>query len=770
MGFLVSPGVDVQEIDLTNVIPAVSTSIGGIVGNFRWGEAEELTTVGTESELASVFGKPDANTFVDYFNAAQFLQYGNNLKVYRTVGSAARNASASSTGGVGSVTITNPGNGYVQIPTLTLSVSGGSGDPVLQAVMEVEDFDFDASSATNYTAGDILKVDLATTSAGGDDTSQTEAQFRVEAVTGGKPTSLTMTNAGSYTRLRQGTADSPGYNSPADADFGGAVRNDVTGDHRSRLADESMVTGGGNTNTDFHVSVTNSAAQGLVIKDITLQVKQINVTSAGDRTAGTVTIQAPAATSDSPQALQTTATATLNFASSSIIKNEREFEVQESSLAAGLGSFIARYAGALGNDLDVVVVTNQSHTGSATTSNYSADAFFDGAPGVDGSSVDQIHIAVIDRTGNITGTARSVLETYQFVSVTSGDKQDDGTSNFYVDIINENSNWLYANPNSLVSSTSGSASETSLSGGVDDALNDAGKATAYTTAFKDTKDTVDVNLLIGGAYTTGQCNTIIAAAANRKDCIAFVSPELSDTATGNSNLSDSATQLANVKEWASGVTSSSYGFLDSSAIYVYDKYNDVFRYISAAGTMAGLCANTDNVADSWFSPAGLNRGGLRGVTKLAFNPNQTQRDELYRARINPIVSFPGQGIILFGDKTALSKSSAFNRINVRRLFITLEKAISTAAKFQLFEFNDEFTRAQFRNLVEPFLRDVKGRRGLTDFLVVCDETNNTAEVIDGNRFAADIFVKPARSINFISLSFVATRTGVEFSEIVGTGN
>jgi phage tail sheath protein FI len=186
--------------------------------------------------------------------------------------------------------------------------------------------------------------------------------------------------------------------------------------------------------------------------------------------------------------------------------------------------------------------------------------------------------------------------------------------------------------------------------------------------------------------------------------------------------------------------------------------------------MAGLCANTDNVADSWFSPAGLNRGGLRGVTKLAFNPNQTQRDELYRERINPIVSFPGQGIILFGDKTALSKSSAFNRINVRRLFITLEKAISTAAKFQLFEFNDEFTRAQFRNLVEPFLRDVKGRRGLTDFLVVCDETNNTNEVIDGNRFAADIFVKPARSINFISLSFVATRTGVEFSEIVGTGN
>ena len=200
---------------------------------------------------------------------------------------------------------------------------------------------------------------------------------------------------------------------------------------------------------------------------------------------------------------------------------------------------------------------------------------------------------------------------------------------------------------------------------------------------------------------------------------------------------------------------------------MYDRYNDVFRFVPLNGDIAGLCARTDNIADPFFSPAGYNRGQIRGAVKLAFNPTQTQRDELYKARVNPVVSFPGQGTVLFGDKTAQSKPSAFDRINVRRLFIVLEKAIATAAKFQLFEFNDEFTRAQFRNLVEPFLRDIQGRRGMTDFSVVCDDSNNTSEVIDRNEFRADIFIKPARSINFIQLNFIATRTGVAFSEVAG---
>ena len=249
----------------------------------------------------------------------------------------------------------------------------------------------------------------------------------------------------------------------------------------------------------------------------------------------------------------------------------------------------------------------------------------------------------------------------------------------------------------------------------------------------------------------------------RKDAVVFVSPHRSATV----GVTSSATQASNVQTAFDLCPSSSYVVFDSGYKYMYDKYNDIFRFVPLNGDTAGLCANTDLVADPFFSPAGLNRGRLRNAIKLSFDPTKADRDVLYRARVNPVVNFPGQGVTLFGDKTALSKPSAFDRINVRRLFILLEKAIATAAKFQLFEFNDEFTRAQFRNLVEPFLRDIQGRRGITDFSLVCDTTNNTGEVIDRNEFVADIFIKPARSINFITLNFVAVRTGVSFSEVGG---
>ncbi|HAV28437.1 MAG TPA: hypothetical protein DCW93_00825, partial [Saprospirales bacterium] len=268
-------------------------------------------------------------------------------------------------------------------------------------------------------------------------------------------------------------------------------------------------------------------------------------------------------------------------------------------------------------------------------------------------------------------------------------------------------------------------------------------------AYPDTNGTKDI------------ADKLIAICNARKDCMAFVSPPIDDSVGTD-------TPAADVKAWADTLPSTSYASTDSGAVYVYDKYNDVYRWLGAAGLCAGLCANTDDVADAWFSPAGVNRGQLFGVTKLAYNPKKADRDTLYKARVNPLVSFPGQGTMLFGDKTLLSKPSAFDRINVRRLFIVLEKAVATAAKAQLFEFNDEFTRAQFRNMLEPFMRDVKGRRGMTDFRVICDTTNNTGQVIDANRFVADIFIKPSRSINFITLNFIATRTGVDFSEIAGS--
>jgi phage tail sheath protein FI len=258
-------------------------------------------------------------------------------------------------------------------------------------------------------------------------------------------------------------------------------------------------------------------------------------------------------------------------------------------------------------------------------------------------------------------------------------------------------------------------------------------------------------------------DNLITIAENRKDAVVFASPERSDVV----GIANDNTQKSNVVSFFQGIRSTSYCVFDSGYKYTYDRYNDVYRYVPLNGDIAGLTARTDLIADSWFSPAGLNRGIVRGAVKLAFNPTKAQRDELYRARVNPVATFPGQGTVLFGDKTGLSAPSAFDRINVRRLFITLEKAIATASKFQLFEFNDEFTRANFRNIVEPFLREVQGRRGITDFLVVCDETNNTGEVIDRNEFIAEIFVKPARSINFITLQFIATRTGVSFDEVAG---
>ena len=737
MGFLVSPGVDINEVDITNVVPAVTTSIGGIVGKFRWGPADELITVGSEKELSATFGKPsDADFAEDYFNAAGFLTYGNNLKVFREA-STSKNASASADGTIQSVTVTSKGSGYIVVPAL--SGSGGSGtEPTLVPVMEISDFKVrggpdTALAGTGYQVGDVVTIDIGT---------GTEATFRIDAVSGTTPTTVSLLNRGEYTALSLSAND----DSPS------------AGEHQLTETNAINVTGSGS---------------GLLIDNITLRLKSVTISDVGARTgAYALTVAAPTGTdinkvgtSDSPAAADATATVSVQMSSSQQIKNETAFDGL--TLGSGLGNFVARYPGALGNSLSVAVVTNASFGVDTTTTITNFDNLediFDGAPGTDGSSVNQIHIAVIDQDGDITGVANTILETYQFVSKTATDKADDGSTNYYVNIINERSEWIYANPNSIVNVDNTNHTNTALSGGTDVKANKATLATAYTTAFKNTKDTVDVNLIIGGAYPSAQCNTIIEAASHRKDAVAFVSPELDDT----QNVATQATALTNVTGWAAGVNSSSYGILDSSSIVVYDKYNDVNRHIAAAGHIAGLCANTDDVADSWFSPAGFNRGGLRSVVKLAFNPDQTRRDELYRKRINPIVSFPGQGIVLFGDKTAQTKASAFDRINVRRLFITLEKAVATAAKFQLFELNDEFTRAQFRNLVEPFLRDVKGRRGITDFLVVCDETNNTAEVIDGNRFAADIYIKPARSINFITLNFIATRTGVEFSEIVGT--
>jgi len=423
---------------------------------------------------------------------------------------------------------------------------------------------------------------------------------------------------------------------------------------------------------------------------------------------------------------------------------------------------------------------------------------FDAAPGTSdyanskGLTGDEMHIVVYDTTGDISGfkvdtngeRTQAVLETYAFVSQAASAKTTQGGTNYYPNVIYNQSSYIYwmdhdsslteagTDPVSGTTFSSTSSGDdavitTELSGGTDDYSATVGELKTAYELFKNA-DEVDVNLIMAGSSPAGtdgvtHATNLIDIAEYRKDVVVFISPRRADVV----NVTDSITQTSNVKGFFDNLSSSSYAVFDSGYKYTYDKYNDVYRYIPLNGDIAGLCANTEQVADAWFSPAGYNRGQIRGVVKLAYNPNKSQRDILFPARVNPVITQSGQGTILFGDKTALSRPSAFDAINVRRLFIVLEKAISTASKFQLFELNDEFTRSQFRNLVEPFLRDIQARRGITDFKVVCDSTNNTGEVIDRNEFIADIFIKPARSIRYISLNFIATRTGVSFSEVGG---
>ena len=555
MANLVSPGVQVKEIDLTNVVPSVSSTIGAMAGSFTWGPANEICTVTSETQLVEKFGEPNADTFESVLSAAQFLSYGNNLKVVRAVGTSARNATASGTG----------------ILTQNKTVFDGQ--------------------------------------------------------------------------------------SPAAGDW----------------------------------------AQ-------------------------------------------------------------------------------ARYPGVRGNAVGVSVLTaGQTGTAWQLSNVEGVPGTSAGAAAVGGSN-DEIHLWVYDVDGTITGAVGTVLEYWTYLSQASDVKGSDGSTLYYKDVINAGSEWVFIGnaPAALSESGNSAVGETfvtvasffiALTGGIDDNVLSVGETTAGYALMADA-ETIYTNLIfqanssLSAADTRTLSNFITAQAAARKDAVGFVSPERAATV----NAEAPATSVA---AWRTALTSTSYGFADSGSLYVYDKYNDVYRWIAAAGSMAGLSANADLVADAWFSPAGFTRGNVRNVTKLAWNPNQAERDALYKTGVNPVVTFPGQGTVLFGDKTLQSKPSAFDRINVRRLFIVLEQAVSVASKASLFEFNDEFTRAQFRNMVEPFLRDVQGRRGITDFKVVCDGTNNTGAIIDTNKFVADIYIKPARSINFITLNFIATRTGVEFSEIAG---
>ena len=576
MPFQLSPGVNVSEIDLTTIVPAVGTTEGAFVGNFNWGPIEEIRTISSEVELVDTFNKPDSSNFIDFFTAANFLAYARNLKIVRAANtSIAKNA------------------------------CGGPGTIVPVLIKNSDDY------TSNY----------------------------------------------------------------------------------------------------INMEAANTA-----------------------------------------------------------------------------GMFAARYPGELGNSLKVSIYADTDYVARAdwnsTLWDYAEQ--FSGAPNtspfvasVNGSD-DELHVIVIDEDGKFTGVANTVLEKFAYVSKAGDAITSEGSSNYYVNVINDRSKYIYIINHPLTSEQLADASNwglsaagrnftegttkytASLTGGTTGEVSDASRITAYD-KFSNAEE-VDISLVVtGGANLSVVQHCIDNLAEYRKDCVVFCSPTKANV------VSVGTSQAANnVIAYRTAMNrSTSYAVMDSSWKYQFDKYNNVYRWVPMNGDIAGLCVRTDFERDPWFSPAGFNRGQIRNLVKLSYNPDKTDRDELYKNSVNPVVTFRGEGTILYGDKTMLTKPSAFDRINVRRLFIVLEKAIARAAKYSLFEFNDEFTRAQFVALIEPYLRDVQGRRGIFDFRVVCDETNNTPEVIDRNEFVGDIYIKPARSINFIQLNFVAVRTGVAFEEVVG---
>ena len=660
MAFQVSPGVLVQEIDATNVIPAVSSSTGAYCGHFGWGPAEEVTTVSTNKGLVDSFGEP-ANTDIaaeHFYPAAMFLDYGIDLKVVR-------------------IATTN-----------MVNATTTSGQSLL------------IKNLTHYRAN-----------------------------------------------YNDGSAAVGNYGARYAGDLGNSLKVSVCGG-ANPYAQASVTTTNG-TSSAGGTSIEVALGEKFIVGDI--------ITAIG---SDTVRYKISAIAFDSG----TTGAATVTLA-------------QEDDSTQGLDAAVSSGA-ALSREWEFARQFNKAPGTSTYASNRST-------AGV----TDEMHIVVLDEDGDISGTPGTVLEKYEAVSKASDAKDEFGATNYYVTVIENQSEYVYWLDHSSTFGSAGSAASgvTFGTGTLPDSLSftngadgrqptTAQKITAWDTHFG-SADNQDISLMVSGsnqadngsgtavvtrAEATSYYNQLMNIAEDRKDCVVFFSPIKSDVV-------DAGTAGAtNAKATADTLNGSSYAVMSSNWLYIYDRYNDRYIWVPDNGSVAGLCARTDYTNDAWYSPAGFNRGQIFGVTKLAYNPTKADRDALYRARVNPVVTFPGQGTLLYGDKTLITNdNSAFSRINVRRLFIVLEKAISTAAKNQLFEFNDSFTRANFRAAIEPFLRQVQGRKGIYDFRVVCDETNNTAGVVDAAQFVASIFIKPARSINFITLTFVASRSGVDFDEVYG---
>lgn len=858
MVFQLSPGVVVNEIDLTTIVPAVATTDGVIGGVFRWGPIGEKVLIDSENALAARFAKPTNFNAETWFTAANFLAYTNRLWVSRaakTSGSTPANLDFSVTGNTtvsntilsGNVTGIEPGMYITQtsnttaVPTVgeaTFVVSVNSTAAVLNR--GIYPATVGTAAAANATLN-FARLDTAYTAVAADaaNTAVVVANLVHQIV---KNEQEYATKDGTFDTdilyvakypgklgndLKVSVCDTAdGYNSQvSDATY--AMHFEVG-------SDTAVVTSNASTNT-FPNSAYNAVALGdyILAGNSTIGQQYLYVVGKSWSTNTTANITFGSASSNGSINLTSGFIAINNYVGGAQVFNTGDIVVYSNTSGAATGGLSSgsQYHITLANSTGVIVSTTPGGLPAVTAGSggnshkflmdvnkttfefvdpYRLHSKFttntvnrfweyfnvvDVAPGQSDyvlyngntSANDELHVVVVDDGGGFTGTPGTILEVYKGVSRASDAKNNDNLTNYYKDVINDTSQYIWwANDrgNALSNTAVNVASSTATAPANmrmrlgSDGLNEENATLsilgpAYD-LFQSAED-IDVSLIMQGRPIGGTtvvngetisnfqlANYIIDnIAETRKDVVAFVSPSKDKV------LNNVGSEAVSLKNWRGAIRNTSYAVMDSGYKYQYDKYNDIYRWIPLNGDIAGLCARTDQTNDAWWSPAGFNRGNIKNVVKLAWNPRKAERDVLYANGVNPVVSFPGQGVVLYGDKTLQAKPSAFDRINVRRLFIVLEKAISQAAKYSLFEFNDSFTRAQFKNMVNPYLRTIQGRRGITDFLVVCDETNNTPQIIDSNQFIGDIYIKPARSINFITLNFIATPTGVQFSQVVG---
>ena len=705
----VSPGIVLRERDLTGqTIVNSQANAAALVGSFEKGPIGTITNIATERELLETFGTPNSNNFEDWFSASTYLSYGGQLQIVRIDDSNLKNA---------------------------VSDVGAS---------STDSTKLNVANATGFASGDYVKVD--------------NEYFLVGVVTLGGANSLAVT------RAQLGSVAVDHANAATVTKWSYANSATTTVVNEAIDASENIITLTDSTGftTGTYFRLTNSVNANTEIVLITdVEGNDVVVTrGALGTTAALIVTSTITATLLTFAATVTTTTlstvypvVTVAGVTAPLIKS---FDAYEANYSTYAWKFAARTAGVWGNSLKVVTID-----GSISSSAYDAENLYGSIKwttiaGSPGATANDLHVVVLDTNNN-------VLETFLYVSKLSTAKDDQGASKYYVDVIAQRSSYIYSG---TVVPTAGNSTVT-LTAGIDSYTTNVSTIATAFDLFADTEE-LDIDFILAGGSLSVEADQITKAqkvidiAATRKDCVAFVSPH-----SGFVKLSSPTAQRDDILSFFNSIGSSSYAVLDSGYKYVYDKYNDTYRYIPCNGDVAGLCVQVSTTAEDWISPAGLNRGNVKNAVKLAYTPSKTDRDKLYQKRINPITSFPGQGVVLFGDKTALATPSAFDRINVRRLFLAIEKRIGQLGKTVLFELNDASTRSSFAGAANSFLSEVQSKRGVTDYLVVCDETNNTPDVVDRNEFVAEIYVKPSRSVNYITITFVATRSGVSFSEVTG---